>query len=302
MIFNPGNDFKPEISSCIFQPSIRINLSEDTEIIDPAENAYTDEKLYFLYRKRPAKARGHMCSAVWKEIDYLEDEVFDKDVLWSDGIHFGDECKQFMTPDLRTEFIPLTPIPAPSFDWDPEFGDCPELSAYKISENWNIDDIEKTLSPLIDGYRSWIDSNHKKGEKLNDKKEIVDDILEDQEKTLERINDGIKILKNDYNSRLAFCFANRTIYLQNHWKNNKKEFVWRPFQLAFFLMNIESIYNEKSPDREILDLLWIPTGGGKTEAYMGIMAFTIALRRIRASKGILMKKQVPEHQLFRDTL
>lgn len=287
---NSGNGYKPEISSCIFQPSIRIKLSETTEIIDPARHVNIDEKLYFLYRKKPAKARGHMCSAVWKEIDYLEDDQFDKSILWADGLHFKDNCLGFMNPDIRTEFIPLNPIPAPSFDWDSNFGECPELSAYNLSESWKIEKIENTLMPLIDGYKSWIESNQEKIQEYNEKQDIIKDILENQEKALQRIIKGIEILKNDQYSRLAFCFANRTIYLQNYWKNSKKEFIWRPFQLAFLLMNIESIYNEKSSDREILDLLWIPTGGGKTEAYMGIMAFTIALRRIRSSKGLIGEK------------
>src|SRR6266513_19015 len=65
---------------------------------------------------------------------------------------------------------------------------------------------------------------------------------------------------------------------------------WRPFQLAFLLMNLEGIAQRASKDREVVDLLFFPTGGGKTEAYLGLAAFTLILRRLRnpgiASAGV----------------
>src|SRR5919108_1694705 len=56
---------------------------------------------------------------------------------------------------------------------------------------------------------------------------------------------------------------------------------WRPFQLAFLLMNLPGIVHPEHDDREVVDLLFFPTGGGKTEAYLGLAAFTLVLRRLR---------------------
>jgi hypothetical protein len=56
---------------------------------------------------------------------------------------------------------------------------------------------------------------------------------------------------------------------------------WQPFQLAFLLMNLKGIAQPGEADREIVDLLFFPTGGGKTEAYLGLAAFTLVLRRLR---------------------
>ena len=75
--------------------------------------------------------------------------------------------------------------------------------------------------------------------------------------------------------------------MQASWKRrgqDVQDFRWRPFQLAFVLMNIPAIANPLHPDRRTCDLLAFATGGGKTEAYLGLAAFTMGLRRLRSEK------------------
>jgi hypothetical protein len=222
-----------------------------------------------------------MCSAIWKDIDYSD--YIDGQVLWADGYHF-DECREFIAPDVRSEFVPLYPNPAPLFECDDEYGKSPEISAYKLSEMWKKDEIAGYLAPLVVAYGRWIEKNGKVKIMGGAAKRTAEDLVKLQRVALNRLKDGIEILKRDADARLSFCFANRAIWLQHRWKIEKEDFRWRPFQLAFILMNLEPICNKDSVYRNHIDLLWIPTGGGKTEAYLAIMAFTMAMRRRKARK------------------
>ncbi|MFC7159480.1 hypothetical protein [Pseudidiomarina halophila] len=96
-------------------------------------------------------------------------------------------------------------------------------------------------------------------------------------------------LRTSASARAAFALANVAMLSQvNQCTVNKNEsnlnelkvFKWRPFQLGFILVALESTLNQDSQDREILDLIWFPTGGGKTEAYLGLMAILFIFRRM----------------------
>jgi len=135
-------DYRYLASKCIFQPSIRVRLSEETELAPFPPFDQKDIIYDFLYRNRPVLARGFMCSAVWKDIEppqgYLDDAV-----VWADGRYFKEDCAMFVKPDVKSEFIPLYPDPAPSFEWLQEAGKKkPEFSAERLSEMWEKDKVE----------------------------------------------------------------------------------------------------------------------------------------------------------------
>src|SRR5262249_16366876 len=107
-------------------------------------------------------------------------------------------------------------------------------------------------------------------------------------KARERIAAGIALLGGDQYARLAFRAMNGAIARAARQRDAgqggdpaaQRSPKWRPFQLAFILLNLAGLQDRLHPDREAVDLLFFPTGGGKTEAYLGLAAWTIAHRRI----------------------
>lgn len=176
-----------------------------------------------------------------------------------------------------------------------------------ISEE-DKDEKIKSLLTVIHSYEMWINEKQEDIEKLERKyQKIAEKNIEGCKKAFERMNRGIERLKKDEDAWNAFQLANRAMFMQRaHLKlqamtANKNRYPydeeltklldsidyysidnivedrysWRPFQLAFLIMSIESIVNQQSEDRNLVDLIWFPTGGGKTEAYLGLTAFTI---------------------------
>jgi hypothetical protein len=88
------------------------------------------------------------------------------------------------------------------------------------------------------------------------------------------------------NEAMAMAARRRIAAIQRKRPDEVVPYPWRPFQLAFILLNLVGLTDKRSPEREIVDLLFFPTGGGKTEAYLGLAAYTIAMRRSRAP-GVL---------------
>ena len=107
-----------------------------------------------------------MCSALWHDIDYMD--KFDVDFLWPDGSFYFEEkkeLKEFIQPHLRSEFVPLYPMPLSSFKL-PEDEKSPSLSAKKLSEIWFNEDFDKLLVPVLEKYENWINSNVKEKDEL----------------------------------------------------------------------------------------------------------------------------------------
>jgi hypothetical protein len=152
--------------------------------------------------------------------------------------------------------------------------------------------VSAALEPLVDLYATWI-AQQLSGfsDKAQRRRDTAQRLVANMHVARDRIAAGIDILKNDGNARLAFRFMNEAVSKAARRRSPQlypaddptEAPKWRPFQLAFVLLNLAGIADRRNDDREIVDLLFFPTGGGKTEAYLGLAAFNIAHRRITHS-------------------
>jgi hypothetical protein len=171
------------------------------------------------------------------------------------------------------------------------------------------EDLSRALGHLIGDYQSWIEEQSSRiGVDVVGHDEAATDVIEKCRETLTRLQEGLNVLESDEAALEAFRFANKAMALQRvrsifalSRRRGEKDIKienldiprnrsWRAFQLAFLLLSVPSLTDPKHPDRtEPLqanaDLLWFPTGGGKTEAYLGVAAFAMAMRRLRHDLG-----------------
>ncbi len=267
-------------SRFLYQPQIRVLLGDGCELVGLSEwgerpGDKEEQRLQLLYRKAPVKARGHMCAAVWREID--PEAEAGSPFEWTDS---RPVAEAFAQADVRTELLPMIAVPTPLADWRDELGPAPITEALALSE-LPPEGLEPALRPLLKAYEDWLEACQKEAEGLPERyAALASEHLAFGREALLRMQSGLRLLVDDPEAYLAFAFANRAVHLQASWAGGSP-LRWRPFQLGFLLLCLEGLHNPQSPDREICDLLWFPTGGGKTEAYLALTAYTLGLRRLR---------------------
>ncbi len=220
------------------------------------------------YRDVKEYAVGRNCAAGWEE---------------SETVH-----RVFTEPMPIAEVERVAPnetIP------DVEFG--MEALASLAAESGSA--LANRLKPLTRLYDVWIAAERAKAVKLPPRRrETAERLTVAMELANKRIGEGIERVGSDDKVRLAFRMMNQAIADAARRRNagatkdpaQEKAPKWRPFQLAFILLNLSGLADKTHEDRKLVDLLFFPTGGGKTEAYLGLAAFTIAYRRMCA-QGVL---------------
>ncbi len=257
-------------------------------LLDPEE-----QSLALLYRESATWGIGHGCAAGWDtEPGQIPDKIY-ADVLPAVQI-------PSMTPDIMDE--QGNPVKL-------SMRLLAELPDNQTGEGW------MSLIKLADEYENWIVL---KRMEVNGLPAVLQSIagnnIDACDKCIVRIKNGITLLRNEPQVRTAFRLANLSMLLQQisakqllrrplHWQNQQRRVMpngdyqspwdiykqnmeeaavgqWRAFQIAFLLMSLSGVSDGQSADREIVDLIWFPTGGGKTEAYLAVMAFYMFHQRL----------------------
>lgn len=248
-----------------------------------------EQSLSLLYSDTVNWAVGHSCSAAWDTE--------------------AGECPEKLYADL----MPAVELPSMTPDIVDSSGNPIKISMKTLSVP--DEGALTTLDRLVDLYEKWISEERERIKTLSSEYfDIAGKHLDKCESCARRMREGIEILRTNALALKAFAYANKAMLLQQiatkkilhrklHWNG---EFVapesaanpdkaypnqyleddfehignWRAFQIAFFLMSIGGLVNPESEDRDIVDLIWFPTGGGKTEAYLGVAAFYLFLQRL----------------------
>jgi hypothetical protein len=253
----------PWIEACLFQVSLecrpekgRIRPYPRTDIVLPDSE---EIELEIRHRHHGIYGIGHGGAVDW-DIDE-EGEV----------------------TGLRSDFMPTFAVPKITQSIE-------SLSQSRTLELGFLSTIEITpitvcedLDRFVDEYERWIEGRQRERETLgfrNREAEVSGVIIDRMRLASDRMRSGVERLRSDRLTATAFSIANQAM---RHVLPQKKAapVSWRPFQLGFFLLALESVIDEQSEHRDQMDLLWFPTGGGKTEAYQALIAFLIAYRRMR---------------------
>ena len=261
------------------QPSLRYYGDEPLSAA-----AREDLSLEMLYRKREKFASGHNCAVDWDDVAETSR---------------GELSAKKLSTAVIPSVSPLSMQPKESKDIGHSMT---FLSEAEPSE------VVRALHNLVHDYEKWIQSQYNEIPAMADRyHQPAQDHLKLCEIARQRIIRGIELLNDDPDVFRAFQLANKAILMQQTHSRRKKrlldeeldalpvwdqydDYHWRTFQLGYILMCLSSIADpedtceiagETVKSRDIVDLIWFPTGGGKTEAYLGLSALLIFLSRIR---------------------
>ena len=281
----------PRDVRCLFQAGLEIQSTKNDKgsfvpvsDIPFAENNEDEQANALLYRNVHEYAVGHGIAAIWEKPP--REPVKKINTSWMP------EKKVFGTSSQGHDILSK---------FRKKFPDA--LKAAFLSKESNRTEVIRTMEAFSECYEKWIKLTlcNKLAELDIRFRVIAEKNLDRCLSALERIRKGIRFIQENPAAWSAFALANHAMDIQSRYQAKEKPapLEWRPFQLAFMFLVIPSLADSKSKDREYMDLLWFPTGGGKTEAYLALTAFQIFYRRLSDD---LRKRQGGVDVLMRYTL
>ncbi|GBQ03668.1 helicase [Streptomyces spongiicola] len=267
---------------CYYQPELTVAAEDGRSrafVARPATLGAVDSEQALsrlLHRHAPSFATGHGCAAHWD---------------WTPPPVGSVPTERPAVAALRTEFVPSHEVLLT--DSNPAIDDK-ALTMYGLGTA-PAHEVVSTLSTLLSGYERWIETQEEQTRLLANTEhgKVASDQVELCRRALRRMREGVDLLADGEQPDIlrAFRLANlamadqraRTSWIKDGRSGEPDERAgrWRPFQISFMLLCLAGIVDPDHDDRKVSDLLWFPTGGGKTEAYLGLIAFTTFLRRLR---------------------
>lgn len=297
-LVNAQEELRPKDEFHIFQPKLTVTGEDGQAIFCKRSTVGSKDDLEerltaMLYRHHVEFAVGHGVSV---HADISADS--------------SDNATSIETVVVPTYEVPRTAPPTEEDAGEnPAFGKLEGLVLdMKVLAESDAKKLTKQLEPLVIAYKDWIDQEEAK---LKDPKEGLLQFgdagqvaISSCRLTLTRIEEGLALLSKDPKACDAFLFMNRAMWLQRTHSiyservrrgeqpdfdkdvDEERNRSWRPFQIAFILLNLPGVTKLDHHDRGVgpdalADLLFFPTGGGKTEAYLGLSAYTMGLRRLQ---------------------
>lgn len=261
----PGRDEAE--AATLFQTSIEVRPCPDSVLTArPARRAEVDlddERAALLFRNAVEFATGHTCSATWE----------------NGASH---HARWVSTTWLPTAIV--LPVDAQGHTLFRELSAKSKVFDAAWLAEANPEELRGALLNFSYTYLQWLDLQRVKISTLPPRLiAAAQSNLDACSAVASRMSAGALRIAEDAILAKAFRLANRAMVIQHGWDKSKAArgpLRWRPFQLGFLLLTAESATSGLHPDRQIMDLLWFPTGGGKTEAYLGLIALTAFYRRL----------------------
>lgn len=253
----------------LFEASLRAVIDSgsvgDYPRVDFSLLSDEERELEFQYRHRKIYAVGHGSAVDWQE---------------SNG----------RVTAIWLDFLPTVEVPQVTADTAGDSGQVLSLAYLGAGTDNSVldDEVRQSLQTFIDDYQLWVNRQSQTAAQAGDiVKPTAERIVDRMAVMVTRMQSGLDYLAGNPTAADAFRIANRAMLLQMHRSARNKggsaaqqSIRWRPFQLAFLLAVAESSVVRDDPFRDTVDLIWFPTGGGKTEAYLALIAFVLAARRL----------------------